>query len=293
VSSTRGRLVVVATPIGNLADLSPRAHAALQEATVIACEDTRRTRKLLAATGISGPRLIAVHGENEREKVDSLVALVAHGDIVALVTDAGTPAISDPGRVVVAAVAGAGHRVDVVPGPAAVTMALSAAGLPAERFVFEGFLPRKGPERKSRFASIAADERTTVLYEAPSRVAATLADLVTACGPGRAVVVARELTKLHEELWRGSLEEAARWARDGEPRGEFVLVIAGRPEAERATVDDDAIAAAVDEARADGLSTREAAAEVAAALGVPRNRVYKLAVARRGPNSSGTGGSAS
>lgn len=276
----RGRLVVVATPIGNLGDLSPRALAALQGADVIACEDTRRTRKLLSATGVSGPKLIAVHGENERDQVGRVVDLVAGGATVALVTDAGTPAISDPGRVVVAAVAAAGHPVDIVPGPAAVTTALSAAGLPAERFVFEGFLPRKGPERRARLSSIAADERTTVLYEAPSRVAATLDDLAAACGPTRPVVCARELTKLHEELWRGTLGAAADWARAHEPRGEFVLVVAGRPESERAEVDDARINAALDDALADGVSTRQAAAEVAAALAVARNRVYKLAVAR-------------
>ena len=256
---------------------------------MIACEDTRRTRKLLAAMGISGPRLVAVHGENERAKAESVVALVASGETVALVTDAGTPAISDPGRVVVAAMASAGHRVDVVPGPAAVTTALSVAGLPAERFVFEGFLPRKGPERRARLTSIANDERTTVFYEAPSRIVATLGDSADACGPERAVVIARELTKMHEEVWRGTVREAAGWARSTEPRGEFVLVVAGRPASERATVDDAAIVAAVAEARAEGVSTRQAAAEVAAALGVARNRVYKLAVA----NSSEGAGPAS
>jgi len=274
----RGRLVVVATPIGNLGDLSPRAMDALRVADVIACEDTRRTRRLLSATGISAPRLMAVHGENERERVEAIVSILAKGHCVALVSDAGSPGVSDPGRVVVAAVAEAGYLVEVVPGPSAVVTALSASGLPAERFVFEGFLPRKGPERRARLAAIAADERTTVAYEAPSRVAATLSDLRDACGPGRLAVVARELTKLHEELWRGSLDEAVRWAGETKPRGEFVVVIAGRPTSERPAIDDDAIIAALADARAAGASTRAAASEVAAALEVPRNRVYKLAV---------------
>lgn len=274
----RGRLVVVATPIGNLGDLSPRAADALRAADVIACEDTRRTRRLLSATGIGAPRLVAVHGENERAQVESVVALIAQGDNVVLVSDAGSPGVSDPGRVLVATVADRGLPVEVVPGPSAVVTALSASGLPAERFVFEGFLPRKGPERRARLAAIAAEERTTVAYEAPSRVAATLADLRDACGADRFAVVARELTKLHEEFQRGSLGDVARWASDNEPRGEFVIMIAGRPEADRPDVDDTVILAALADARAAGASTREAASDVAVALDIPRNRVYKLAV---------------
>ncbi|HVE94390.1 MAG TPA: 16S rRNA (cytidine(1402)-2'-O)-methyltransferase [Acidimicrobiales bacterium] len=278
MSARRGRLVVVATPIGNLGDLSPRAADALRAADLIACEDTRRTRRLLSATGIGAPRLMAVHGENERAQVATVVALVEQGGTVALVSDAGSPGVSDPGRVLVAAVADAGHSVEVVPGPSAVVTALSASGLPAERFVFEGFLPRKGPERRARLAAIAEDERTTVVYEAPSRVTATLTELGDVCGADRLVVVARELTKLHEEIRRGPLRDIVRWATENELRGEFVFVIGGRPEGDRPEIDDAVILAALADARAAGASNREAASDVSIALDVPRNRVYKLAI---------------
>jgi 16S rRNA (cytidine1402-2'-O)-methyltransferase len=190
--------------------------------------------------------------------------------------------VSDPGRGVVAAVAAAGLVVESIPGPSAVTTALAASGFVADRFVFEGFLPRKGADRRERLAAIAAEHRTVVLYEAPSRVAATLRDLADACGASRAVVVGRELTKLYEEYWRGSLEAIATRAALEPPRGEFVIVIEGAP-VETPDVGDDVIRAALADALSvPGTSTRQAADDVAAVLSVPRNRAYRLAVSLRG-----------
>lgn len=274
---TRGCLVVVATPIGNLADLSPRALEVLDRADVICCEDTRRTRALLSAFGVAAAgRLRALHAHNEAEGATAVCADVAAGRQVALVTDAGTPGISDPGSVVVAAVAAAGLAVSVVPGPSAVVAALSVSGLPTDRFCVEGFLPRKGAERARRLAAVVAEERTTVILEAPGRVAGTLADLSAAC-PERRVAVARELTKVHEEVWRGSLAEAASAFAGRELRGEVVIVLGGaEPHGEE--VDDEDIRALVAEQLAAGQGVRRAAEAAGAALGVPRRRAYELAL---------------
>jgi 16S rRNA (cytidine1402-2'-O)-methyltransferase len=274
-----GKLVVVATPIGNLADLSPRAAVALGAADVIACEDTRHSRKLFTAIGMATPKLISVHKDNEVARVREILDLIADGSTVALITDAGTPGVSDPGRHVVEAAAAAGVTVESIPGPSAVTTALAASGFEADRYVFEGFLPRKGADRRARLAAIAAETRTTVIYESPNRVGATLQDLADACGFDRPVVVGRELTKLHEEYWRGGLAAAALAFREG-ARGEFVVVVSGSA-AEPNVVDDDAVVAALRDALAEGATTRGAADDVAALLGVARNRVYKLAVALR------------
>ncbi|HUR77521.1 MAG TPA: 16S rRNA (cytidine(1402)-2'-O)-methyltransferase [Acidimicrobiales bacterium] len=275
-----GRLVVIATPIGNLSDLSPRAAAALGAADVVACEDTRHSRKLFTALGIPAPSLMSVHKDNEVERCREVLALIADGRTVALVTDAGTPAVSDPGRLVVEAVAEAGVVVESIPGPSAVTTALAASGFSADRFVFEGFLPRKGKDRRARLEAIAAETRTVVLYEAPSRVAQTLRDLADACGDERAVVVGRELTKLHEEYWRGSLALVAGRAALEAAKGEFVVVVEGSS-AEPPQIGDDVIVAALRDAITAGASTRQAADDVAALLSVKRNRVYKLAVELR------------
>ena len=211
-------------------------------ADVIYCEDTRHSRKLLTHAGISGVPLRSLHEHNEADRVDEVVAAVAAGRTVALVSDAGMPGVSDPGARVTAAVAAAGLTVTVVPGPSAVLAALVASGLATDRFCFEGFLPRSGRERAERLAVVAAEPRTTVLFEAPGRVAATLADLAGACGGDRAVAVARELTKLHEEVWRGTLDGAAARAADG-VRGEVVLVLAGAPAADVTEVTDEVLAA--------------------------------------------------
>ena len=275
---TDGVLSVVATPIGNLGDLSPRAGEVLAAAPLILCEDTRRTRKLLAHLGITlgggGPRLIASHAHNERERIAEIVDAVAAGNRVALVSDAGTPAVSDPGQVIVDAVLAAGLKVEVVPGPSAVLSALVATGFGSDRFCFEGFLPRKGAERRDRLREIGRERRTTVLFEAPARVGATLRDLAAVCGGDRMAGVARELTKVHEEVDRGPIDElAARWE---EPRkGEHVIVLAGSVSVSEEPGDDE-VRAAVSGHRARGASRRDAAAAAAADLGVSKKRAYEL-----------------
>lgn len=272
-------LVLVGTPIGNLGDLAPRAVEALAAADVICCEDTRRTGRLLQHAGVERRPLVVVNDHTEVPAIVGVLERLARGERVALVTDAGMPGISDPGERLVRAAVQAGHVVEVVPGPSAAITALVASGLPTGRFAFEGFLPRKGSGRTARLAEVAADRRTTVLYEAPHRLARTLADLAAACGQGRQVAVARELTKLHEEVWRGPLEAACAWVAEREPRGEVVLVLDGAPEPEGA--DDDDIAAAV-QARLDaGDSPRDAATAVAAALRVPKRRAYEAALRAR------------
>ena len=272
-----GAMVVVGTPIGNLGDLSPRAIAALSSADVIYCEDTRHSRKLLTHSGINGVPLRSLHQHNEVERIDEVVAAVASGRSVVLVSDAGMPAVSDPGARVVAAVAAAGLTVTVVPGPSAVLVALVASGLATDRFCFEGFLPRSGRDRTDRLALLATEHRTTVLFEAPGRVAATLGHLAGVCGGDRPVVVARELTKLHEEVWRGSLADAAEWAADG-VRGEVVLVLAGAAPVADVEIGDEELARALTERLEAGARTRGAVDDVAAAYGVSRRQVYELAL---------------
>ncbi|MEX2253985.1 MAG: 16S rRNA (cytidine(1402)-2'-O)-methyltransferase [Acidimicrobiia bacterium] len=277
-----GRLVIVATPIGNLGDLTPRAVAVLRDADVIAAEDTRRTRALLTHAEVPARgRLVAVHEHNERQRATELVAAVRSGSLVAVVTDAGMPGISDPGSRIVRVAVDAGVTVEVVPGASAVLAALVVSGLPTDRFVFEGFVPRKGRDRRERIAAIAREARTVVLFEAPNRVAATLADLAEACGPDRRVAVARELTKVHEEVWRGTLRDGIAHVADHPPRGEHVLVVEGAPPDAPAT--DDEVEVAVREELAAGASTREAADRVAARLAVARRRAYAAAIAQRSP----------
>jgi 16S rRNA (cytidine1402-2'-O)-methyltransferase len=276
----RGRLVLVATPIGNLADLAPRAVTALADADVIVCEDTRRTGRLLEHAGVGRHRLIVANEHAEATAAAEVGRLLAGGSTVAVVTDAGTPGISDPGaRLVRAAIAG-GHDVTVVPGPAAAVAALVVSGLPTERFVMEGFLPRRGQERAERLAALAVERRTIVLYEAPHRLARTLADLAGPLGADRAIAVCRELTKLHEEVWRGSLGEAAARASGAAPRGEHVLVLSGAPPP--APADDTAVRAALAARQAAGDDRKTAIATVARDLAVPRRRVYDLAHASPG-----------
>ncbi len=271
-----GALVLVGTPIGNLDDLTPRAVELLRAADVIAAEDTRRTRALLSHAGIpAGRRLRAVHAHSEAAAAERIVGEIRDGDRVAVVTDAGMPGISDPGAALVRACLDAGLPVEVVPGPSAALTALVVSGLPTERFVFEGFLPRKGRARTERLAVIADEPRTTVVFEAPTRVRATLGDLARVCGAERPVAMARELTKKFEEVWRGTLAGASAHAESAEPRGEYVIVIGPAPE--RGPAGDAEVEAAVRAALADGRSTRDAAADVAAALGVERRRAYAAA----------------
>ncbi len=267
---------MVATPIGNLGDLSPRAIETLAAADVIACEDTRRTRTLLTHAGVRPKALMAVHGHNEASQVRAVLAHLEQGRQVALVTDAGTPGISDPGQRVVAAAGEAGHEVVVVPGPSAAIAALVASGLPSERFVFEGFLPRKGRDRAERLALIAGERRTTIIYEAPNRLRRTVEDLLEACGPARRIAVTRELTKLYEDVWRGSLTAAAERVATIEARGEHVVVLEGAPEPAGAS-DTDIERALL--ARYDaGDDKRAALPAVAAELHVPKRRVYEIAL---------------
>jgi len=267
-------LVLVGTPIGNLEDLAPRAVRVLAEADVVLCEDTRRTGRLLAAAGIDRRELVVVNDHTERRAARELVGRARSGAVVALVTDAGMPGVSDPGDDVVSAFVAADLAVEVVPGPTAATTALAGSGLPTGRFAFEGFLPRKGSGRTERLAAVAAEERTVVLYEAPHRAERTIADLVEACGGDRPVAIGRELTKLHEEWFRGDLAGAAAWLA-AEPKGEFVIVLGGAEPPAEAT--DDELRAALDEELAAGASTRDAVAAVVSRYGVPKRRVYDLA----------------
>ncbi len=270
-----GTLYVVATPIGNLSDITPRAIEVLRAVPLVAAEDTRLTRRLWARHDIA-TRLISYHAQSPAARRDELLAHLAGGADMALVTDAGTPLVSDPGGELVGEWAARGGQVVPIPGPSAVLAALVASGLPAARFAFEGFLARRGAERRSRLARIAADERTTVMFEAANRVAATLADLGAACGGDRPAALCRELTKLHEEIWRGSLDELARRAAAEPPRGEVTLVIAGR---ERAR-DEPEVGLA--EGRSEvarlvtaGMSRASAAKEVARRTGLARRDLFR------------------
>jgi len=223
-----GTLFVIATPIGNLADITDRARQTLARVSVVAAEDTRHTGQLLAQYGISAP-LYALHEHNEADRADALIQRMIAGEDVALVSDAGTPLVSDPGYRLVSAAAAAGIRVEPLPGACAAIAALSVAGLPTDRFVFEGFLPHKSAARRGRLAALAAESRTLVFYESPHRLKEALADLSAAFGPTRRAVVARELTKLHETVYRASLSELISQA-GSDPnmvRGECVLIVEG------------------------------------------------------------------
>lgn len=271
-----GTLLVVATPIGNLADLSPRACEALKRAAIIAAEDTRHTRALLRAMGVGTP-LLSLHAHNEPQRVPELLARLAAGEDVALVSDAGTPLLSDPGFELVSRAAAAGFAVQTVPGPSAITAALAVAGLPTHRFCFEGFLPARAAERRTTLASLAHEVRTLVFFEAPHRIQATLADLAAQFGGERRAVVARELTKAHETLYRGTLGElAARAAREENfARGELTVIVHGA--APEATTVDGAKLRRTMEILLRELPPGRAAATAAALTGATRAAAYALA----------------
>ena len=281
-----GRLVLVGTPIGNLGDLSPRAIEALAGAGLVCCEDTRRTGRLLQHAGVTASRLAVCNEHTELARVREVLDVLGDGRDVAVVTDAGMPGISDPGERLVRAVLDAGYEVTAVPGPTAFVHALVTSGLAAGRFVFEGFLPRSGRARQARLAELAGETRTIVVYEAPHRVLRTLADLADALGGTRHVVVARELTKLHETVVHGTLGDVEL----GTPRGEYVLVVDGaRPD--DAPPDDDEIREALRTELAAGASRRDAAAAVARRLGIARRVAYDLAVnASAGPATTTVAG---
>lgn len=299
-----GCLFVIATPIGNLADVTLRALETLRSVPLVAAEDTRLTRRLFARHGI-GTRLTSFHARNAAARLPALLDHLRSGADLALVTDAGTPGISDPGEELVAAWAGEGGVVVPIPGPSALLAAVVGSGIAGPRWSFEGFLPRSGRERRDRLARIGADSRATIVFEAPGRVAATLADLASACGPARPGAVCRELTKLHEEFVRGPLGELAAMATDGRLtlRGEFVIVVgAGAATGEQApTTDanagarmdlaDEVVALAeVERLVTSGVARGDAARRVAAATGIPRRRLYGTPADRASVGREKTGG---
>jgi 16S rRNA (cytidine1402-2'-O)-methyltransferase len=270
-----GTLYIVATPLGNLGDLSQRAAELLRQVPVVAAEDTRRTRGLLSHLGVS-PTVLSFHAHSGSHRADALLEILASGRDVALVSDAGTPAISDPGPELVAQARAAGVSVVPIPGPSAVAVALSASGLSGDRYLFLGFIPRKGRERTRLLTRAVAEEWTTVLFEAPPRLSALLEDLMALAGPNRLAVVARELTKLHEEIRSGTLEELADYYSAAPARGEVTVVLqgTGAPEPEPDRTDD-----AVEQATsllAEGLTRREVVRRLTESLGMPRNDAYRL-----------------
>jgi 16S rRNA (cytidine1402-2'-O)-methyltransferase len=275
-----GRVLLAATPLGRPEDASQRLRDALATAPVIAAEDTRRLRRLCADLDVvpSG-RVVSFFDANEAGRVPQLVELLLDGSDVLVVTDAGMPSVSDPGYRLVAAAVEAGIAVTSLPGPSAVTTALAVSGLPIDRFCFEGFLPRRAGERRRALAALAAEPRTLVFFEAPHRLADTLADLADAFGADRSAAVCRELTKTHEEIRRGSLAELASWAR-GDVRGEITLVVAGAV-ASSTEVADDVLVADVRAREAAGATRKDAIAETAAARGLPKRRVYDAVVAAK------------
>ena len=273
-----GMILLAATPIGNLGDASPRLRQTLSDATVIAAEDTRHTRQLMRLLDIDNrPEFIALHDHNEQRIAETVVERAATEDIV-LVSDAGMPTVSDPGFRVVQLAAQRGVEVGVIPGPSAVISALAIAGLPTDRFAFEGFLPRKQGERARALHQLATDRRTLVFFEAPTRLAETLESLGAAFGTDRRAAVCRELTKLHEEVRRGPLHELTEWARSG-VKGEIVIVVAG---AEPLEITPQVALEEVHQRVAEGERLKEAARAVAEATGLSSRDLYQAALAARG-----------
>jgi 16S rRNA (cytidine1402-2'-O)-methyltransferase len=271
-----GTLYLVSTPIGNLDDLSLRAARVLGEADLVLAEDTRRTSILLRHLSLKVP-LRSFHLHNEEAERDGVLERLDRGEDVALVSDAGTPLVSDPGERLVSSALAAGHRVVPIPGPSAVLAALVASGLPATRFAFLGFPPRKGVARRDFLQRVASASETVVLFEAPLRTGRLLSDLAQVCGVGREAAVARELTKLHEEIRRGTLAELSRYYEEDPPRGEVTLVVGPSTEDESgADVDEAAVEALASALLEEGRSPSRAAREVSRRLGLPRNLVYTI-----------------
>jgi 16S rRNA (cytidine1402-2'-O)-methyltransferase len=270
-------LVLAATPIGQVGDASPRLAHELATADVVAAEDTRRLARLARDLGITvSGRVVSYFEGNDERRTPELVAALAEGAVVAVVTDGGMPSVSDPGFRLVRAALEAGYPVTAAPGPSAVTTALALSGLPSDRFVFEGFLPRTAGNRRSRLRELAAEPRTLVLFEAPHRVAGALADLVSTFGADRPAAVCRELTKTYEEVRRGTLAELSDWAAGDAPRGEITLVVGGAPAGPASRPADTELRAAVAAREAAGESRRDAIQAVSDAYGVKKREVYAL-----------------
>ena len=274
-----GVLYLVPTPIGNLGDISRRMAETLAEADFIAAEDTRVTVKLLNHLELKKP-MVTYHRHNTETAGPAILARLLAGESCALVTDAGTPAISDPGEDLVALCAEAGVTVCAVPGPCALVTALSVSGLPTARFTFEGFLPMNRKNRRAQLGSLGSETRTMIFYEAPHKLLATLEDLAEAFGPDRRLSVCRELTKLHEEVLRTTVGGALAHFEGTQPKGEFVLVLEGAAPAEQAAGDPDAALERVNRLREEGLSLKEAAAQAAAEFGLKKKQLYDMAVGK-------------
>jgi 16S rRNA (cytidine1402-2'-O)-methyltransferase len=284
-------LYLVSTPIGNLRDISYRAVEVLKFADVVLAEDTRRTGVLLNHYDIEVPKLVSAHEHNERARAGTVVEMLREGKDVALVTDAGTPLLSDPGARIVRAVVEAGFEVVPIPGASALLAALVASGISADRFTFYGFIPRKGGSRTALLEQIAALPHTAVLYESPHRTADLLRDLLGAAGPERRVAVARELTKLHEEVFRGTLEEAVARVEGVEVRGEIVVVVEGRERDEQAEAEEQAASGRLlaEALLAQGVPASAVARELRQRLRVPRNDAYQLVQELRGEADGASG----
>lgn len=272
-----GTLYLVATPIGNLEDMSLRALRVLRECDRIACEDTRHSRKLLSHFDIHKP-LVSFHAHNWRERTPALLEAVAAGENLALVSDAGMPGIADPGPELAVECRRAGLPVIVIPGASALTMALAYSGTPDSRFAFEGFLPASGRERRARLAVLATELRSVVLFEGPHRLLATLEDLLALGEPARHLTICRELTKLHEQVWEGTLAEALAYFQQQPPRGEFTLVLAGAPPIEPTPLDEAQLSEQLRRLLANGLPRSEASRQLARETGMPRKEIYRLSL---------------
>lgn len=273
-----GILYLVGTPIGNLEDITFRAIRTLKEIDLIAAEDTRRTGRLLQHFDIKTAQ-ISYHAHNQNFRTAELLAHLEQGKSIALVTDAGMPGISDPGYEMVTTAIEAKIKVVPIPGVTAALTALTVSGLSTTRFVFEGFLPVKGKERKQRLASLQQEIRTLIFYEAPHRIVTTLTDLVTILGTERRIVLARELTKLHEELWRGTIDEAiALYTNQHQPKGEYTLVVAGKPEIETLVLSEAELKAELEQLLHQGMTRSQASRHLAQVSSLSRRQIYQLAL---------------
>ena len=270
-----GSLYLVGTPIGHMGDLSPRASHVLTTVDVIACEDTRHSGQLLSNLQARG-RKLSFHQHNIRTRLPQLLELLAEGQSLAVISDAGLPGISDPGEELATAARHAGHPVLCIPGPCAATTALVSSGLPSGRFCFEGFLPTKGKERRQRLEQLSSEQRTTVLYEAPHRLLTLLGELSSYCGPDRPIQVARELTKRHEEQVGPTVDAALNHFEQHRPQGEFTLVLGGSPPMAPPVLNDAELIEQLQQLMALGISASDAARQLAATTGLSRRRLYGL-----------------